>query len=124
MLLFNLLRQDENWSSKGNAAHTDSRRGESYKTGAFRRVAEEQRAEGFQVYSKLWGFLVSCTPGLLKWDTQIYRARSIKCCMATAVLTQTAASQHLKSVTPSAVKSGLQASSAFGEDEILAWSQD
>lgn len=41
----------------------------SSKTEAFQRVAGEQRDEGFQVYSKLWGFLVSCTPGLLKWDT-------------------------------------------------------
>lgn len=124
MLLLNLLRQDENWSSKGNTVRTDSQCGDSDKPGAFRRVTEEQRDEGFQVYSKLWGFLVSCTPGPHKWDTQIYRARSINCYMPTAVLAQTAALQHLKSVAPIAVKSALQASSALGEDEILASSQD
>lgn len=84
------------------------------------------RAGGWRVsgVSKLWGFLGSHTPGLLKWDTQIYRAHSVHWCVPTAVLTPTAALQHLTSVTPISVKSGLQASSAFGEDEILASSQD
>lgn len=57
--------------------HTDSQCGESNETGAFQCAAGEQGDEQFQVYSKLWGFLVSCTPGLLKWDTRIYRAYSI-----------------------------------------------
>lgn len=40
-----------------------------------RAEADEPRAlqhvgeGGLQVYSQLWGFLVSCTPGLLKWAT-------------------------------------------------------
>lgn len=29
------------------------------------------REGGLQVYSQLWHFLGSCTPGLLKWDTGI-----------------------------------------------------
>jgi len=116
------------WMRTGAAeeitVHTESQRGESDKTGALRRGAGEQRDAGLRVYSKLGGFLVSCTPGPLKWGTRIYRARGINWCVPTAGLTQAAALQHREAATPVPVQSGLQASSALGEDEILASSQD
>lgn len=42
-------------------------RAEAHGPGALQRVGEG----GLQVYSQLWHFLLSCTPGLLKWDTGI-----------------------------------------------------